>query len=125
MTTWACQVVSLLRLWVENARKITIVADNAFACFDLLYACVKRKISLISRLRLNARLYDFLPENQTKKRGRKRVTGNVLPKLSERAVEGIEKWKKITVQWYGGKLKQVYIQRGKCLWYYIGFSNSR
>jgi hypothetical protein len=118
---WSCQVIHLLYRWVRSTRKITIVADSAFACFDILYACLRRKINLISRLRLDARLYDFVPETITEKRGRKRVVGNVLPKLSELAKKGIAEWQEIAVRWYGGTSKTVRIQSGKCLWYYIGF----
>lgn len=118
---WSCQVIHLLYRWLHGARRITVVADSAFACFDILYACLKRKINIISRLRLDARLYDFLPEVITEKRGRKRVAGEVLPKLSELAKKDITEWKEITVRWYGGKTKTLYIQTGKCLWYYVGF----
>jgi hypothetical protein len=118
---WSCQVIHLLHRWLQGPRKITIVADSAFACFDILYACTKRKMNLISRLRLDARLYDFLPEVITEKRGRKRVVGAVLPKLSELAKKDLTQWQEITVKWYGGKTKSLNIQTGKCLWYYVGF----
>jgi len=118
---WASQVTSILRLWAGTFRKITIVGDSAFSCFDLLYACLKQRVNLISRLRLDARLYDFIPENITEKRGRKRVVGQVLPKLSSLAKKDIKEWQKVKVRWYGGQFKELYIQTGKCLWYYIGF----
>lgn len=121
MTEWACQVAAIVRLWAGKARKIVIVADSAFACFKLVYACIKHRVGLISRLRLDARLYDFVPKDCEKKRGRKRVAGKVLPKLSVLAKKDISKWEEVTVQWYGGKTKKVFIQSGKCLWYYIGF----
>jgi hypothetical protein len=80
MTEWACQIVFLMRRWTGKSKKITIVADSAFACFKLAYACIKNNTGFISRLRLDARLYDFIPENPQIKR--KRVVGKVLPKLS-------------------------------------------
>ena len=119
MTEWACQIVFVLRRWVGKSRKITIVADSAFACFKLAYACIKNDVGLISRLRLNARLYDFIPENPKTKR--KRVVGKVLPKLSVLSKKNIQQWEEITVKWYGGRTKKVFILSGKCLWYYIGF----
>jgi hypothetical protein len=119
MTDWACQVVFVMRRWVGKSRKITIIADSAFACFKLAYACIKNHTGLISRLRLDARLYDFIPENPKIKR--RRVVGKVLPKLSVLAEKNIQQWEEITVKWYGGRTKKVFIQSGKCLWYYIGF----
>jgi hypothetical protein len=121
MTEWACQVAAVVRLWTGKFRKITIVADSAFACFKLLYACSKYRIGLISRLRLDARLYDFIPSDIIQKKGRKRVAGQVLPKLSVLAKKDISEWNEVTVQWYGGLSKKVFIQSGKCLWYYVGF----
>lgn len=121
MTEWACQVAAIVRLWSGKTRKIVIVADSAFACFKLVYACIKHRVGLISRLRLDARLYDFVQEDYVHKKGRKRVAGKVLPKLSVLAKKDICEWKEVTIRWYGGKTKQVFIQSGKCLWYYIGF----
>lgn len=120
LTDWACQIAYATRRWAGKSKKITIVADSAFACFKLAYACIKNRIGLISRLRLDARLYDFIQENPKVKR--RRVAGKVLPKLSILAKKNINEWEEVTVRWYGGKTKKVYIQSGKCLWYYIGFA---
>jgi hypothetical protein len=119
MTDWACQIVLVIRRWTGKFRKITIVADSAFACFKLAYACNDNNVGFISRLRLDARLYDFIQENPKIKR--RRVVGEVLPKLSELAKKNIKEWEEVTVKWYGGKTKKVFILSGKCLWYYIGF----
>lgn len=119
MTKWACQVVYVVRRWLGRTRKVTLVADSAFACFKLAYACIDSSVGLISRLRLDARLYDFVPENPRVKR--KRVVGGVLPKLSELAKKDINEWEEVSVRWYGGLNKRVFIQSKKCLWYYIGF----
>lgn len=119
MTDWACQVVFIMRRWIGKSRRITIVVDHAFACFKLAYVCLENNVGMISRLRLDARLYDFIPENTKSKR--KRVAGNVLPKLSVLAGKSIEEWEEATVKWYGGSTKRVFLQSGKCLWYYIGF----
>ena len=120
MTEWACQVAYIVRRWVGKNRKITIVGDNAFACFKLAYACLFNDISLISRLRLDARLFDPPPPEQMG-RGRKRVAGKCLPKLTELACRDISAWQEIDVKWYHNATKKVLIQSGKCLWYYIGF----
>jgi len=119
MTDWACQVAYVVRRWAGKSKKITIVADSAFACFKLAYACIRNNIGLISRLRLDARLYDFVPVNPKLKR--KRVVGKVLPKLSILAKKNINEWKEVTTKWYGGLSKKVFIQSGQCFWYYIGF----
>jgi hypothetical protein len=119
ITEWASQVTSLFRKWAGN-RGITIVADSAFSCFKLLYACSRNQISFISRIRLDARLYDFAPEVNAKSK-KKRVAGKVLPKLSELAKKNIKEWKEVEVDWYSGTRKRLFIQSGKSLWYYVGF----
>jgi DDE superfamily endonuclease len=116
MTKWASQIAFVVRRWAGKSRQITIIADSAFACFKMAYACIRNNIGLISRLRLDARLYGFVSENSK----RKRVAGDVLPKLSVLAKKDILEWEVITVKWYGGITKKVFIQSGKCLWYYIG-----
>jgi len=121
LTKWSCQIAYIVRRWAGKKKKITLVADNAFACFELMYSCIRNNIGLISKIRLDARLYDFVPKNSHPKKGRKRVAGKVLPKLSELAKKDLKKWKKVKVSWYEGKTKSVFIQTGKCLWYYIGF----
>lgn len=120
MTTWTRQIVFTLRRWLGKTASLILVGDSAFATFELMYACQQCSVSLISRLRLDARLYDFIPTNPKLKR--KRVVGNVLPKLTEVSKKNIKEWDEIEVKWYGGKTKKLYVQSGKCLWYYIGFS---
>ena len=60
---WTVQLVRLLRRWVPT-RDIFLVGDGAFASFSLCAACLKNRVTLISRLKLNACLYDLPPERQ-------------------------------------------------------------
>ena len=50
------------------------MGDGAYACMDLALACVKLNVALISRLRLDAQLYEF-PVFEKKKLGRKPIKG--------------------------------------------------
>jgi len=114
ITDWACQVALLIRRWAGNTIKLTLVADSAFACYKLAHACNKSRVSFITRIRLDARLFDFPPEV-----GRKRLVGKRLPNLTEKAKED-SAWQELQVEWYAGNVKKVYVQTGKCLWYAYG-----
>jgi hypothetical protein len=46
--------------WLKNI-PIILVGDGGFACAELAWRCLKLKISLITRLKINACLYDFPP----------------------------------------------------------------
>ena len=118
LTLWTYQIMCCLRRW--TFREITVVADSAFSCIKLAYAFVEMRVALITRIRLDARLNEFINPNQKTKR--KRVAGKLLPKLSVLAKKKMCEWQKVTVKYYGGETKELFIQSGKCLWYYVGFT---
>ena len=66
MTQWTCQAVKLLRRWLGPTIKITVVADSAFATYLLANTCIDLDIILISRMRLDARTFDFPPPPKRK-----------------------------------------------------------
>ncbi|MBK9338571.1 MAG: transposase [Lewinellaceae bacterium] len=67
MTDWARQMLLQLHRWHPN-RSIIIVADSSYSVLELLDA-VRSKVCLITRLRLDAALYEP-PEPKAKgKRG--------------------------------------------------------
>ena len=60
--------------WLGNM-PIILVGDGGFACGKLAWRCLKLNISLITRLKMNACLYDFPPVVKSSKRGRKKTKG--------------------------------------------------
>ncbi|MCF7852615.1 MAG: transposase [Simkaniaceae bacterium] len=66
LTKWTCQVAMLLRRWIKHPKKITIIADSAFATYALANTCIDLGITLVSRMRLDARTFEF-PEEKPKK----------------------------------------------------------
>ena len=61
ITEWAWQLLLVLRRWYPK-REIVAVADRAYACLKLLDRChtLRDPITFISRLRLDAALYEPL-----------------------------------------------------------------
>jgi hypothetical protein len=104
----------LKRSWI-------LLGDGGFACVSLGNACVKSGATLISRLRLDAALYDEIAEEAAiKKRGRKRVKGNKQPTLKQRLIDGSLTWTEQRIAWYGRILKNVRLASGVALWYKAG-----
>ena len=71
-----------LRRWLPN-RSLVIVGDNGYAVLDLLHCCqsLREPVTLITRLRLDAGLYDPAPPRQPGQSGRPRVKGSRRPTL--------------------------------------------
>ena len=57
---WAIVMVRKVRRWQPD-REIVLVGDGSYAAVPLVQYCQQRKhpVKLVSRLRLDARLYDF------------------------------------------------------------------
>jgi hypothetical protein len=74
-------------------------------------------VSAITRLRLDACLYEPAPVREAGKRGRQALKGKAQPKLSERLTDPTTQWTKQTVSWYGGTIREMEIATGTALWY--------
>jgi hypothetical protein len=116
---WTKQMVMLTSRWLK--RPWTLLGDGAYACMDLAKTCIKHRVTLISRLRLDAQLFEFpdtVPEGQ---RGRKPIKGKriILKTLLE---DSMQDWQTLTVNWYGGEPKIIECLSFVCLWYHAGES---
>jgi hypothetical protein len=118
LTQWTCQAVKLLRRWLGSNTKITVVADSAFATYALANTCIDLDITLVSRMRLDARTFQFPPP--PKGRRGKKLVGERLPTFQDMLKDTSLVWTKVTTGWYGGKIKEIQILTGTCLWYGYG-----
>ena len=116
LNDWACQVVKVLRRW-SGTIKITIVGDSAFATYLLANTCIDNKVNLTSRMRLDARTFEFPMVN---KKGHKNLVGKRLPTFKEMLNDPTIIWKTAEMLWYGGKIKKIEFITGTCLWYGYG-----
>jgi hypothetical protein len=66
--------VRFIKQWIGK-RTWTLLGDGGFACVELVNACLSNGGNLISRLRLDARLYENPPEPEPGKKGRKPKKG--------------------------------------------------
>src|ERR671916_237762 len=83
ITEWAWQMLLQVRRWYPK-REIVAVADRAYASLKLLDRCrrLRRPIAFITRLRLDAALYEPAPPRRQGQIGRPRLKGERLPNLS-------------------------------------------
>lgn len=113
LNDWASQCIRIFSKWIGKLCRINLVADNAFATYQLANTCIDCGVSLISRIRLDARTFAFPEKN---KRGRPKRTGKRLPTFEELSKEPSGEWRETDVKWYGGETKKVSIRSGNCLW---------
>lgn len=112
---WARQAALQVRRWLPD-RYIVLVADSAFAAIEFL-AAVAKHVCVVTRLRLDANLFDFPPPKR-KGRGRPPVKGKRHKKLSAILKDRNVSWKRYRVSlWYGRTNRIVEIATGTALWY--------
>jgi hypothetical protein len=101
-------------------RRLIAVADSSYAAIELLMA-VCRRLTVITRLRLDARLFDPPPPRRPGTWGRPRMSGARQPTLAERLADPTTRWRRVTVAgWYGRTERQVDLISGTALWYHPG-----
>lgn len=115
---WTRQMTCAVSRWLK--RSWTLVGDGAYACMDLALWCIRVHVALVSRLRLDAQLFEF-PVIEKKKRGRKPVKGKRI-ELKALLHDPNQTWQTDTVDWYGGQTRQIEYLSFICLWYHAGFT---
>ncbi|MGH8836216.1 MAG: IS701 family transposase [Actinomycetes bacterium] len=119
LVDWARQGILQVKRWLPN-RLIVIVADSTFSAIELI-AAVRRHVCFVTRLRLDANLFEPPPECRSGKRGRPPKKGRKLPKLTELLSDPATVWTTILMsEWYGGQRCRLEIATGAAIWYHAG-----
>ncbi len=118
---WAGLLVQKVRRW-HPEREMVLVGDGAYSPVELIHLCqrLKKPVKLVTRLRLDAGLYDFAGEPPKGRRGPKPKKGAPQAKLEARLADPGTVWQRITLAWYGGQEKTLEMVTGVCLWYTPG-----
>lgn len=114
---WARQMIIQVRKWIPN-RSIIFVADGEFATAFLAWTCLKYQVSLITRLRMDARFFNFPAPYSG--RGRPAKKGKRLMSPQQILQEKNLPWQSISIRWYGGLSKTVNVLTNTCLWHVEG-----
>lgn len=115
---WTCQIVKQLRRWLPT-RQLILTTDGEFARVVLAWTCIKYHVSLVSRLRMDARLF-ALPERTTG-RGRPAKKGQRLLSPKQMLSASDVDWVLAKIQWYGGVTREVLYITGTCMWHVVGY----
>lgn len=115
---WTIIAVRVISRWLK--RSFVLIGDGGFACVRLGHACKKQNVVLISRLRLDAALYELPPSPIKGLRGRHREKGMRVTPLKVLATDMSQGWRETEVTWYGNEKKSVRILTGINLWYSAG-----
>lgn len=121
LTDWGRQMIRQLRRWVPE-RKLVVVADSTYAVLELL-ACAAgmlQPVVMVTRLRLDAALYDPAPVRKPGTNGRPRKKGARQPTLVQRLADPDTVWQRVTVAWYGGTTRTVELASATAIWYHNG-----
>jgi hypothetical protein len=121
LTDWGRQMIRLLRRWLPD-RPLIVVADSSSAVLELLAdaAGLARPVTVITRLRLDAALYDPAPPRNPGMKGRPRLKGARQPPLAERLRAPATEWQRLTLAWYGGGVATREVATGTAVWYHSG-----
>ncbi len=122
VTDWARQMLLLVRRWLPE-REIVVVADSTYAVLELLAQCASlhRPVTVVTRLRLDAALYEPAPPRPAGTIGRPRVKGTRLPTLATRLANPATTWTTVTIpNWYGEGPRTVEFVSETAVWYHGG-----
>jgi hypothetical protein len=119
ITDWARQLVCQLRRWLPN-KALIIVGDSAYAALDFLHACqsLRQPVTVITRLRLDAALYESAPPYTGK--GRPRKKGARLPTPQQSIADPTTCWMRLPVIWYNHQLRDIELSTHQAVWYHAG-----
>jgi len=122
LSDWACQMVSQLRHWLP-ARAIVLVTDSTYAVLAFLHHCASlaHPVTVVTRLRLDARLFAPAPPRRPGTKGRPRKVGARLPTLKALLRSRHTPWQTVIVpRWYSQGARAVELVSGTALWYHAG-----
>lgn len=120
LTDWARQMIRQLHRWLPE-RRLIIVTDGGYAVVEFLASmlCLPL-VSIVTRLRLDAALYDPAPQREAGKKGRPAVKGKRQPTLAKRLTDPQIVRQTCTVSCYGGIIRPVELATGTARWYHPG-----
>jgi len=120
LTDWARQMALQARRWLPG-REIVLLGDSSFAALEFLVTLARHGLVGVTRLRLDAALYEPAPPRRSGTIGRPRTKGARLPTLAECLARADTRWTRVTVpSWYGEGDRDVEICSATAVWCHTG-----
>src|SRR4249920_876093 len=119
LTDWAKQAILQTKCWLPD-RRVVVVADSGFSALELI-AAARRYVCFITRLRLDASLFEPAPKRRKGQMGRPALKGKRRPILNAVLADRKTVWTSITLtEWYGDQTRKLdYVSR-TAVWYHNG-----
>src|SRR6202161_3037655 len=106
LTDWAKQAILQTKRWLSD-RRVVVVADSGFSALELI-AAVRRYVLFITRLRLDASLFEPAPKRRKGQMGRPALKGKRRPKLNAVLTDPKTVWTSVLLtEWYGGQTRKL------------------
>jgi hypothetical protein len=118
--TWARQMIFQTQRWLPH-RPLVVVGDSAFSALEWLHALVRQNVTVVTRLRLDAALYEPAPCRPPGTNGRPRKKGKRLATLRHLLHHKTTRWQRWTVPgWYGEGDRLIEVCSRTAVWYHTG-----
>jgi DDE superfamily endonuclease len=119
LTTWGSDALRLLKRWLPD-RQIICVADSSFAALEFLDS-VRQQVTVITRLRLDAALYQPPAAKTPGTLGRPRRKGQRLARLEQMLADRRRRWQRVVIKrWYQQNDRTVEVLTDTAVWYHSG-----
>jgi DDE superfamily endonuclease len=117
---WSRQMIWQTQRWLPH-RTLVVVGDSAFSALEWLSALMRRNITVVTRWRLDAALYDPAPFRPPGTNGRPRKKGKRRPTLRQVLKRKATRWQRLLVPgWYGEGNRVIEICSRTAVWYHTG-----
>ena len=114
-TELALELVRMLESWIPSGYRLFLAGDAEYACRTLVRGIAKTT-TFIGPMGMNAALFE--PVGSYSGVGRPRKKGRRLCSPRQLAAKGSVRWKRVTINAYGRKVK-VLVKTMTCLWYTV------
>lgn len=109
-------MVRQVRRWIGKTKQLILVGDGGFAAGQVTLDCVLYGVTLVSRLKMNARLFAFPIEKVPNKRGRTPLKAERLIKFKQMLSLSNLPWKTVEIVGYSGVKRLVRYVSDTCMW---------
>lgn len=118
---WVRQMTCQVRRWLPG-REVVLVVDGGLVSLKSASRCAgyREPVTYISRLQMNARLFDPPTPKPKGKRGKQPMVGPRQPKPKDWLDNPNTPWLSMTLDWYGGRKRSMDVLSGTALWYAYG-----
>ena len=122
LTARASQALWRVKRWLPD-RRIVVTADSSFSALEFLAAVSDERLSVVTRLRLDAALYEPAPTPRPGQAGRPRKKGRRLATLEQIAGQSATRWQRLPVAlWYGQRDREIEICSKTAVWFHSGMT---